>query len=84
MGKMVKFTIRNNASFAYYVKGAYRYFFNNENTEEEVKIVIRKNNVFIHINTYYCVICNDLIWLKRNNLLEADKKAIEWLDNYLK
>lgn len=77
---MNKFIVRNNKSFTSYVKTQYGYFLRNK--KEDIKITIRKNNVFIHISSYYCVICNDLKYLQRNNMLEADKKSINWLNKY--
>ena len=78
--KMHTFVIRNNYSFANYAKYAYGYFLRND--REGVKITIRKNNVFIHISHYYCVICNDLVHLMRNHRLECNKKAKQWLEIY--
>lgn len=78
--KMHTFVIRNDRSIVNYVKYAYDYFLRND--KEGVKITIRKRNVFIHISQYYCVICNDLVHLMRNNRLECNKKAKQWLEIY--
>lgn len=77
---MATFIVRNDRFFVQYVRESYRYFFHTPETK--VKITIRKNSVFIHISSYYCVICNDLKYLQRNGRLEADKKSLEWLSKY--
>ena len=78
--KMHTFIVRNDSSIVNYVRMSYRYFMGNN--IEGVKITIRKRNVFIHISQYYCMICNDLVWLMRNNRLECNKKARKWLEIY--
>ena len=78
--KMHTFVIRNDRNIVNYVKYTYGYFLRND--KEGVKITIRKRNVFIHISQYYCVICNDLVHLMRNNRLECNKKAKQWLEIY--
>lgn len=77
---MAIFVVRNSVPFTQYVRRAWSYF--TPNNKEGVKIIIRKGNTFIHINRYYCVICNDLLYLERNNRLEANKKSLEWLQGY--
>jgi hypothetical protein len=77
---MNTFIIRNNPSFVSYVKHNWKYFL--KNNKDDVKITIRKNSVFIHINAYYCVICNDLVGLQRNSRLETNKKGLDWLKVY--
>lgn len=78
--KMHTFIVRNDSSIVNYVRMNYRYFM--RDSIEGVKITIRKRNVFIHISQYYCVICNDLVYLMRNNRLECNKKAKQWLEIY--
>lgn len=77
---MAIFVVRNSVSFTQYVRRAWSYF--TPNNKEGVKIIIRKGNTFVHINRYYCVICNDLLYLEKNNRLEANKKSFEWLQEY--
>lgn len=77
---MAIFVVRNSVPFTQYVRRAWSYF--TPNNKEGVKIIIRKGNTFVHINRYYCVICNDLLYLERNNRLEANKKSLEWLQGY--
>ena len=81
---MYKFVVRNNRSFVYYVRSNWRYFLSDK--RENVKIVIRKDNVFIHISQAYSVILNDLDFIRRQPLLfprfEASKKALAWLNTY--
>lgn len=77
---MNTFIVRNDKSFADYAYWAYRYFIHKH--YEGCRITIRKNNVFIHIDKYYCVICNDLRHLQRKGKLECNNKAKEWLNKY--
>lgn len=81
---MNKFVVRNNKSFVYYVRSNWRYFLSEK--RDGVKIVIRKNDVFIHINQAYSVILNDLAFIRTHELLfprfEASKKALAWLSTY--
>ena len=77
---MAIFVVRNSVPFTQYVRRAWSYF--TPNNKEGVKIIIRKGNTFIHINRYYCVICNDLLHLENNNRLEANKKILKWLRGY--
>ena len=77
---MAIFVVRNSVPFTQYVRRAWSYF--TPNNKEGVKIIIRKGNTFVHINRYYCVICNDLLYLEKNNNLEANKKSLEWLQGY--
>ena len=77
---MAIFVVRNSVPFTQYVRRAWSYFI--PNNKEGVKIIIRKGNTFIHINRYYCVICNDLLHLENNNRLEANKKSLKWLQGY--
>lgn len=77
---MAIFVVRNSMPFTQYVRRAWSYF--TPNNKEGVKIIIRKGNTFVHINRYYCVICNDLLYLEKNNRLEANKKSLEWLQGY--
>jgi hypothetical protein len=77
---MAIFVVRNSVPFTQYVRRAWSYF--TPNNKEGVKIIIRKGNTFVHINRYYCVICNDLLHLENNNRLEASKKSLEWLQGY--
>lgn len=77
---MAIFVIRNSVPFTQYVRRAWSYF--TPNNKEGVKIIIRKGNTFVHINRYYCIICNDLLYLEKNNRLEANKKSLKWLQEY--
>ena len=77
---MTLFVVRNDLSFTRFVKHEWRYFLRRD--IEGVKIVIRKNNTFIHIDRYYCVICNYLKYLQKHDRLEANKKSLEWLKQY--
>ena len=81
---MYKFVVRNNPSFVRYVRNNWRYFLSDK--RESVKIVIQKDNVYIHISQGYSVILNDLDFIRRNPLLfphfEASKKALAWLNMY--
>jgi hypothetical protein len=77
---MAIFIVRNSVPFTQYVRRAWSYF--TPNNKEGVKIIIRKGNTFVHINRYYCVICNDLLHLENNNRLEANKKSLKWLQGY--
>ena len=77
---MAIFVVRNSIPFTRYVRQSWGYFLNNK--REGVKVIIRKGNTFIHISQYYCVICNDLLHLEKNNRLEANKKSLEWLQGY--
>ena len=77
---MAIFVIRNSVPFTQYVRRAWSYF--TPNNKEGVKIIIRKGNTFVHINRYYCVICNDLLHLENNNRLESNKKSLKWLQGY--
>lgn len=77
------FIVRNNPRFVNYVRQSWRYFL--RNNIEGVKITIRKNSVFVHISQYYCVVCNDLVFMRRNPetyRMEASKKSLSWLSNY--
>lgn len=81
---MNTFIIRDNPWFTRYVKQNWRYFLGKKPIEG-VKITIRKDSVFIHISSYYCVICNDLKAMQRNPAkynMEANKKSIQWLNKY--
>lgn len=77
---MAIFVVRNSVPFTQYVRRAWSYF--THNNKEGVKVIIRKGNTFVHINRYYCVICNDLLYLEKNNRLEANKKSLKWLQGY--
>lgn len=81
---MHTFTIRNNKRFCIYAANAYKYFIKRK--YDGVKITIRKNDVFIHISEYYCVILNDLTYISRSEShnLECSKKALKWLKEYNK
>lgn len=78
--KMHLFVVRNNPDFKYYIKRNWGYFLRKSRRLEDAKIVIRKDNVFIHISAHYTVICNDLNYLRSKGQVEANKKAFEWLD----
>ena len=65
-----------------YVRTSYRYFRRNENAKKNVKIVIGKEYITIHIKVYYCVICNDLKILNRRGLLIASTRSLNWLKGY--
>ena len=77
---MAIFVVRNSVPFTQYVRRAWSYFI--PNNKEGVKIIIRKGNTFIHINQYYCVICNYLKYLQKHDRLEANKKSLKWLEQY--
>lgn len=65
-----------------YIRDSYSYFRNNKRTEKEVKIVMGREYITIHIKTYYCVICNDLKFLNNQGLLIASNRSLKWLKNY--
>lgn len=65
-----------------YIRDSYSYFRNNKRTEKEVKIVMGREYITIHIKTYYCVICNDLKFLNNQGLLIASTRSLNWLKNY--
>lgn len=65
-----------------YVRTSYRYFRRDENAKKNVKIVIGKEYITIHIKVYYCVICNDLKFLNRRGLLIASTRSLNWLKGY--
>ena len=79
---MELFVIRNNWAFVDFVRSNLGYFLHDK--REGVKITIRKNDVFIHISQYYCVICNALLQMLKRKELEASKKSLAWLDVYAK
>ena len=68
--------------FEGYVRISYRYFRRNESAKKNVKIVIGKEYITIHIKVYYCVICNDLNFLNRMGLLKASTRSLNWLKGY--
>ena len=77
------FIIRNNPSFVKYVKRVWHYFTSNK--REGCKITIRKSNVFIHIDKFYCVIFNDLKYIDNHPekyKFEMNAKARELLALY--
>jgi len=77
---MNKFVIRNNERFVRYVRYAWRYFLKGK--AEGIKIIIRENDVFIHIEQAYSVILNDLEFIRNNPdkyTLEASKSSLNWL-----
>ena len=57
------------------------YFFRNP---ENIKITIRKNNIFIHMkdDCAYSVILNFLLWMKNKNRLQCTKKDLQWLNTF--
>lgn len=65
-----------------YIRNSYRYFRNNKRTEKEVKIVMGREYITIHIKTYYGVICNDLKFLNNQGLLIASTRSLNWLKKY--
>ena len=65
-----------------YIRSSYSYFRRNKSTEKEVKIVMGRENITIHIKTYYCVICNDLKFLNSRGLLIASTRSLNWLKKY--
>ena len=81
-----KFVIRNNSRFVRYVQSSWRYFLHSEYAKAGVKIIIRKDNVFIHISQAFSVILNDLDFIRKNPEMyphfEASKKALAWLNMY--
>jgi len=78
-----KFVIRNNIVFVRYAKCFWGYFLRHKT--DGIKIVIRKDNVFIHISQAYSIILNDLEFMIRNPekyKVEASKSALNWLSIY--
>jgi hypothetical protein len=69
-------------NFENYIRTQYRYFFNNERTKKEVKIIVGREYITIHIKAYYGIICNDLRHLNRNGLLKASTRSLNWLKAY--
>ena len=65
-----------------YMRVSYRYFRHDENAKKNVKIVIGKEYITIHIKVYYCIICNDLKFLNRKGLLIASTRSLNWLKGY--
>lgn len=68
--------------FESYVRTNYRYFRHSESAKKNVKIVIGKEYITIHIKVYYSVICNDLKFLNRMGLLKASTRSLNWLKDY--
>ena len=65
-----------------YMRVSYGYFWRNESAKKNVKIVIGKEYITIHIKVYYCIICNDLKFLNRRGLLIASTRSLNWLKGY--
>lgn len=76
------FRIRDNKPIVNYVRENWRYFMHKNSPVEGVKIVIRKNNIYVHISKAYCVILNDLEYMYRKGILECNKNALKWLKYY--
>lgn len=78
---MAVFKIKKSqvAGIERYVRNNYGYFMRNKN---EVKIVIGREFITIHIKEYYCVICNDLCFLNRRGNLIAGTRSLNWLKKY--
>ena len=77
---MNTFVVRNNPRLIYIIKDSWRYFL--KGYVEGVKITIRKNDVFIHLDCANCQILTDLVYMINNPSLykvEFNKKALDWL-----
>ena len=83
-GRIFKFVIRNaKPSFINYIRYAWGYFF--LEGRKDCKVIIRKNDIFIHIGAWYCVIMNDLKHIRncrKDCQLEATKTDFKWLDSH--
>ena len=79
---MYTFVVREEPFFTMYVKRNWSYFTSND--VEGVKITIRKDTVWLHIDRRYCVLCNDLITLltQKYYCVECNKKALAWIAEY--
>lgn len=78
------FIIRNNPRFVNYVKDSWHYFLRKDRATD-CSITIRKSDVFIHTDSFYCVIFNDLKYISQNPkdyTLEMNKKARLMLQQY--
>lgn len=76
------FTIRRcNLQLIQDIKLRWGYFFNHP---ESIKINIKNNNIYIHMNddNAYCVILNFLNYINRKSGLECSKKDLEWLKTF--
>lgn len=68
--------------FEDYICSSYEYYKNHKFPENEVKVVIEKEYITIHITIYYYIICNDLKFLNNQGLITASKRSLNWLKKY--
>lgn len=78
--KIKKDTVKGIES---HIRSTWRFFLKNPRTKEDVKIVIGKEFITVHIKAYYCIICNDLTYLYKINKLIASKRSLNWLQKYI-
>lgn len=74
---MLKFIIEDRSAAVFY-RSCRTSFLLGHHTG--VKISVRKDRVYIHIETPYCVIINDIRWAVYNGKIRASKKALKWLE----
>ena len=78
------FVIRNcDPSLLNYIKRNWGYFIRRK--LDDCAVVIRKTSVFIHVDSYYCVIFNAISFMNRNPQgyhLEMNAKAKKMLHKY--
>ena len=63
-----------------YLKSSWDYF----TRRNDVKITFGKTKVTLYMDTPYCIICNDLLMIKRRypECLKMGKDATKFLENY--
>lgn len=68
--------------FEDYIRSSYEYYKNHKFPEKEVKVVMEREYITIHITVYYYIICNDLKFLNNQGLLIASNRSLKWLKSY--
>lgn len=74
------FRIKNNKPNERYIKSTLSYFIDKD--REGVNIYFEKEYIRIVINKYYCIICNVLLYLLKNNEIIATQRSLKWLNKY--
>ena len=76
------FRIKNNKSNESYIKSTLNYFIDKD--REGITISFEKEYIRIIINKYYCIVCNTLLYLLKNNEIIATQRSLNWLNKYKK
>lgn len=78
---MYTFVIYNNKQAVKHAETNWKYFLKKR---EGCHVVIKNNNVYIHISEYYCLIVNDLVRFinHKTYVVTTTKSALKWLNVY--